>query len=245
MTTAIAIDQVSKTYANGQQALCDFSLNVKAGEVFGFLGANGAGKTTTIKIVLGLLRASSGKVRVAGGDPTLAETRARVGYLPEVANYYEFMTPVELLSLYGKLCNLSRAEIRERTDVMLELVGLQEVRRRPLKQFSKGMLQRAGIAQALLHDPEILVLDEPMTGLDPLARRQMRDIFVAMNRQGKTVFFSSHELSEAEMICDRVGILCGGRLSWCGPTRDVAGSGERNLERIFLDIIGGQESGVA
>jgi ABC-2 type transport system ATP-binding protein len=160
-----------------------------------------------------------------------------VGYLPEVANYYDFMDAEELLRFYGRLCDLSAGEIREGSDRMLSLVGLESVRRRPLRQYSKGMLQRAGIAQALLHDPDLLILDEPTTGLDPLGRRQVRDVILSLREQGKTVLFSSHELSEAEMVCDRVGILNGGVLSWCGPTREVAGDGSGNLERAFLEII--------
>jgi ABC-2 type transport system ATP-binding protein len=147
------------------------------------------------------------------------------------------MNPVELLRFYGVLCGLSAAAIRQRTDELLGLVGLSEARRKPLRQFSKGMLQRAGIAQALLHDPDLLVLDEPTTGLDPLARLQMRDLILKLRSEGKTVFFSSHELSEAEMICDRVGVLHQGQLRWCGPTAELAGDGERNLERVFLRLI--------
>jgi len=237
MPEAIEIRGLHKTYAGGHAALRDFSLAVHPGEVFGFLGPNGAGKTTTIKVLLGLMPPSAGSVVVLGGDPADPETRRRLGYLPEVANYYGFMTVRELLRFYGALCGLTPEQIRGRSDELIATVGLADVQRRPLRQFSKGMLQRAGIAQALLHDPDLLILDEPTTGLDPLARLQMRDIIVGLRRRGKTVFFSSHELSEAEMICDRVGILIAGRLSWCGPTREVAGDGGQNLERVFLNLI--------
>jgi len=234
---AIQVERLSKVYPGGNRALTDFSLSVKVGEIFGFLGPNGAGKTTTIKILLGFMPPTAGTLRVLDADPQRPETRRRIGYLPEVANYYGYMTVDELLSFYGRLCGMTRAAVRDRTRELLEVVGLADVRRRQLKHFSKGMLQRAGIAQALLHDPDILILDEPMTGLDPPARLQMRDIILEQKKQGKTVFFSSHELSEAELICDRVGILKAGSIVWCGPTRQVTGDGARNLERIFLNMI--------
>ncbi len=237
----VVCDQLSKVYPGGVTALRDFSLTVRRGEIFGFLGPNGAGKTTTIKILLGLQRATAGTVLVLGGDPCLAATRRRIGYLPEVANYYEFLTVVELLSFYGAVCGMPRRRLRERIGDLLDLVGLQDQGRKPLRQFSKGMLQRAGIAQALLHDPDLLVLDEPTTGLDPLARLHMRDVVLAQRAAGKTVFFSSHELSEAEVICDRVGIMREGRLVWCGRTTEVAGDGSENLERKFIKLIGAKE----
>lgn len=240
MGAVIEVSDVSKLYPGGVQALKGFSLKVQPGEVFGFLGTNGAGKTTTIKMLLGFMPPTSGAIRVLDGDPLNPETRRRIGYLPEVANYYGFLNVRELLWFYGQICGMSSAAIRTRTDELVELVGLTAVCKRPLRTFSKGMLQRAGIAQALLHDPELLILDEPMTGLDPLARAQMRDIILAQRQRGKTVFFSSHELSEAEVICDRVGIMRQGSLCWCGPTREVAGDGQGNLERIFLKLIGAE-----
>lgn len=244
MEKAISIQHLNKTYPSGKCAVSDFSLTIDAGEIFGFLGPNGAGKTTTIKILLGLLNATSGSVAVFGRDPAVSAVRKDLGYLPEVANYYEFMNTRELLRYYGVLCGMPRKRIRDRTEELLELVGLKDVAKRPLKEFSKGMLQRAGIAQALLHDPALLILDEPTTGLDPLGRMQIRDIMLAQRERGKTIFFSSHELSEAELICDRVGIIKKGKLSWSGPTKEVAGEGEKNLEKIFLDIIkgGGEQS---
>ena len=237
MSHAIAIRDVHKTYPGGKHALKNFSLEVETGEIFGFLGPNGAGKTTTIKILLGLIKPTSGTVEVLGQDPTKPAARLRLGYLPEVANYYAFMTPRELLTFYGTVCGMPAKLRRERRELLLEQVGIADVADKQLKQFSKGMLQRVGIAQALLHDPDLLILDEPMTGLDPLARLQMRDMILALKQQGKTIFFSSHELSEAEVICDRVGVLKDGELCQCCPTRDMVGDGEANLERIFLRII--------
>lgn len=238
MSAAIEINGLNKTYPGGHRALTDFSLTVNQGEIFGFLGPNGAGKTTTIKILLGLLSPTSGTVSILGGDPTRPATRTRVGYLPEVANYYEFMNVKELLRFYGRISGMADDTIARRTDELLDLVGLDpDARKRMLGKFSKGMLQRAGIAQALLHDPDLLILDEPMTGLDPLARLQMRDIITRLRDAGKTVFFSSHELSETEVVCNRFGILKQGRLRWCGQASDMVGDGEANLERIFLNII--------
>jgi ABC-2 type transport system ATP-binding protein len=237
MSAAITLDGLAKTYPNGQVALRNFSLTVEAGEVFGFLGPNGAGKTSTIKIMLGLIRPSAGSVRLFGEDPVVPAARRRVGYLPEVANYYDFMNVVELLRFYGALSGVPKSAMPGRIAELLALTGLAEVASRPLKEYSKGMLQRAGIAQALLHDPDLLILDEPMTGLDPLGRMQIRDIIRRQQESGKTVFFSSHELSEAEMICNRVGILRQGEMAWSGPVSEVAGSGDKNLERIFLRLI--------
>ncbi|MFA5203843.1 MAG: ABC transporter ATP-binding protein [Lentisphaeria bacterium] len=233
----VVLENLAKDYPGGVAALRGLSLTVRPGEIFGFLGPNGAGKTTTIKMLLGFFPPSAGTVRVFGEDPQRPAARRRLGYLPEVAQYYGFLTPRELLRFYGRVCNLPAAQIARRSAELLALTGLEAAADRPMKTFSKGMQQRAGIAQALLHDPDLLVLDEPMTGLDPLARAQCRDIILAQRQAGKTVFFSSHELSEAEMVCDRVGILKDGRLLWCGPTREIAGDGQGNLERVFLKLI--------
>ncbi len=232
---AVRIESVTKLYAGaGRPALDGLDLAVQRGEVFGFLGPNGAGKTTTIKMILGFFAPTSGSVRVLDGDPQDPATRRRIGYMPEVANYYGYLSACELLAFYGRLCGMAPEAIRRRSGELLELVGLQDAGKKPLRLFSKGMMQRAGIAQALLHDPELLILDEPLTGLDPLARIQLRDIIVMLRKQGRTVFFSSHELSEAELICDRIGILKDGRLCCCGGIAEVAGDGAGNLERIFL-----------
>jgi len=240
----VSLAGVSKAFGS-VRAVNGLSLAVREGEILGFLGVNGAGKTTTIKLLLGFFPPDEGVVSVFGGDPRVAATRRRIGYMPETAYYYPYLNVRELLALYGGLCGMSAREIRERSEMLIERVGLTDAAGRLLRTYSKGMLQRAGIAQALLHDPDLLILDEPFTGLDPLARIQFRDLILELRRQGKTVFFSSHELSEAELICDRVAILKQGAQVWCGTMREVAGDGQQNLERIFLRILKGDAGGMS
>ena len=229
----VQIDSVSKSFG-ALQAVDGLSLTVQQGEILGFLGTNGAGKTTTIKLLLGFSRPDSGTVSVFGGAPDATTTRRRIGYMPETAYYYPYLNIHELLRFYGGVCGMDRETLRHRAAMLIEKVGLTDAGPRLLRHYSKGMLQRAGIAQALLHDPDLLVLDEPFTGLDPLARIRLRDLIRELREQGKTIFFSSHELSEAELICDRVAMLKQGRLVWSGTMREVAGDGHQNLERIFL-----------
>ena len=239
---SVKIERVSRRFGD-VTAVEDLTLTLGKGEIMGFLGANGAGKTTTIKMLLGLVRPTSGTVEVMGGDPSDAKVRAKIGYMPEVATYYPYLNARELLAFYGGLCGLDGKTIRQRTDELLETVGLAEAAKRPLKTYSKGMLQRAGIAQALLHDPDLLVLDEPFTGLDPLARIHFRELMRRLRNDGKSICFSSHELGETELLCDKVAIMKAGRAVYQGPVRQIAGDGERNLERIFLDVLskGGAE----
>ncbi len=223
---------------DGRDAVRDLSLELHRGEIMGFLGTNGAGKTTTIRMLLGFLPPDAGEISIFGRAPGDPASRARIGYMPEIAYYYPFLTIGELLEFYGGLCGLSRAEVRRRAPGLIERVGLAGHERKLLKTSSKGMLQRAGIAQAILHDPDLLILDEPATGLDPLARMQFRDLLVELRNEGKTIFFSSHELSEAELICDRVAIVKDGTIVRSGSIAELAGEGDRNLERIFLDALG-------
>ncbi len=241
--SAIVLQEVSKAFGE-VHAVDRLSLSVGAGEILGFLGTNGAGKTTTVKMLLGFFRPDSGRALVGGGDPCEPATRRRVGYMPETAYYYPYLNIRELLALYGGLCGMSRPWIRKASEALIERVGLADAGKRLLRHYSKGMLQRAGIAQALLHEPDVLILDEPFTGLDPVARIQLRDLILEQKRLGRTVFFSSHELSEAELICDRVAILKRGALVWSGAVGEVAGDGGQNLERIFLKMLGG-EGGVS
>ena len=233
----VVIQNVSKRLG-GTQAVNNLTLSVQPGEVLGFLGTNGAGKTTTIKMLLGLLTPDAGVISVLGGDPAVAAVRSRIGYMPETATYYPYLNLHELLFFYGGLCGMPRAAIRSRAGILIERVGLGAAAGRLLRTYSKGMLQRAGIAQALLHDPDLLIFDEPLTGLDPLARIHFRDLILELREQGKTVFFSSHELTEAELICDRVAILKQGELVVCGAMHAIAGDGGQNLERVFLNVLG-------
>ena len=235
----VKLEGVSKAFG-ALRAVDGLSLSVRQGEILGFLGVNGAGKTTTIKMLLGFFKPDAGRLTVLDGDPCEPATRRTIGYMPETAYYYPYLNVRELLALYGGLCGMPRPLVRARSEELIERVGLKEAGGRLLRHYSKGMLQRAGIAQALLHDPAVLILDEPFTGLDPLARIQFRDLILEQRRQGKTVFFSSHELSEAELICDRVAILKQGALVWAGAVSDVAGDGGQNLERIFLKMLGGE-----
>ena len=236
MKELVKLSGVAKSFG-AVRAVDALDLALGQGEILGFLGTNGAGKTTTIKMLLGLIAPDAGSIAVFGADPRRPETRRRIGFMPETAHYYPFLTAHELLRFYGGLCGMAPAQIAARSAELLEQVGLAEAAGRQLKTYSKGMLQRAGIAQALLHDPDLPILDEPLTGLDPLARIQFRDLLLAQRAAGKTVFFSSHELSEAELICDRVAILKAGRCVYEGSPKQIAGDGGVNLERIFLDVL--------
>ena len=234
--SAVDIDSVSRTFGS-VKAVDGLSLALAPGEIVGFLGTNGAGKTTTIKMTLGLLAPTSGTVKVLGGDPSDPCIRSHIGYMPEVATYYPYLNARELLAFYGGIYGLDAKTVRSRTDSLLESVGLADAAKRPLKTYSKGMLQRAGIAQALLNDPDLLVLDEPFTGLDPLARIHFRELLRNLKERGKTIFFSSHELGETELLCDRVAIMKKGHCVYQGPVKDIAGDGATNLERLFLKTL--------
>ena len=235
----IHADGIVKSFG-GRRVLDGLSLKLRQGEIMGFLGTNGAGKTTTVKILLGFLKADAGAVSIFGGAPGDAETRARIGFMPEIAYYYPYLTIGELLEFYGGLGGMPRRDVRAKAPALIRRVGLAKAGGKLLKTYSKGMLQRAGIAQALLHDPELLILDEPFTGLDPLARAYFRDMLRELRDEGKTIFFSSHELSETETVCDHVAIVKEGRVVLQGATRDIVGDGRGNLERLFLEVLGGK-----
>ncbi len=219
-------------------ALNGLSLEVLRGEVFGFLGPNGAGKTTTMQVLLGFTTPTRGSASLFGVDVREPIARQRIGYLPELTYYYKFLTAEELLRFYARIFGLRRIEAENRIDELLRLVELDTVRRRPIRTYSKGMQQRIGLAQALLNDPELLLLDEPTSGLDPPGRMRVREIIQRLKRDGKTVFFSSHELGEVETVCDRVAILQAGDLKAVGRVSDLAQQHEGTLERAFLSIIG-------
>jgi len=220
-------------------ALRGLDLEVGAGEVFGFLGPNGAGKTTTINVLLGFVPPSAGAASLFGIDVRQPIARQRIGYLPELTYYYKFLTAEELLRFYARIFSLPRAEADRRIDAVLKLVELESARRRLIKTYSKGMQQRVGLAQALINNPDLLILDEPTSGLDPLGRMKVREIIQRLKGEGKTVFFSSHELGEVETVCDRVAIISEGELRAVGRVDDIMGQ-HASLEKAFLDIVGYQ-----
>lgn len=220
------------------RAVDALSLTVRQGEVFGFLGPNGAGKTTTMQVLLGFLPPTGGSARLFGTDVRQPIARQRLGYLPEMTYYYKFLTAEELLRFYADLFQLPRATAEQRIDALLKLVELEHVRKRLIRTYSKGMQQRVGLAQALINDPDLLILDEPTSGLDPLGRMKVRDIIQRLKNEGKTVLFSSHELGEVELVCDRVAILHQGRLRAAGAVKDLLGQYQMNLEQVFLHLVG-------
>jgi ABC-2 type transport system ATP-binding protein len=208
------------------------NLNVPERSIFGFLGANGAGKTTLIHLIAGLRLPSSGRVLVGGADAHTRAARARIGYLPERPYFHEHLTGEGLLRYFGGLSGMSPASLRSRVPEVLEIVGLAEAAKVELRRYSKGMLQRAGIAQAMLADPEFLLLDEPMSGLDPLGRKEMRELILRLASSGHTIFFSSHVIPDVEAICDQVALIQKGRILGCGPISGFLGGGTNRTEII-------------
>ncbi|HEU0029614.1 MAG TPA: ABC transporter ATP-binding protein [Kofleriaceae bacterium] len=225
---AIDVTDLRKTYRTPfarkkVDALRGVTFSVERGHIFGFVGPNGAGKTTTIRTLMGLIRPTGGKASLLGHPLPSRAARARVGFLPESPYFYDYVTVAELLDLAGRLFGLPAEVRRKRADELIERVGLARARTQRLKKYSKGMLQRAGLAQALMNDPELVVLDEPMSGLDPIGRKEVRDLILELREQGKTVFFSTHILSDVEAITDRVAIIARGQLQAHGtPTELVA-----------------------
>lgn len=215
------------------QALDEFSLTVERGEVFGFLGPNGAGKSTAIKLLINLIYPDKGSLSLLGGNVSDQHVRKFVGYLPENPFFYDYLSAEELLWFGGKTSGLGKQEIKKRSEELLRKVDLQTVSRRPLRTYSKGMVQRAGLALALIHDPEVVILDEPMSGLDPLGRKMVGDIILDLKARGKTVFFSSHILTDVERFCDRAGFLVSGRLRFSGRLNELLSDGV-TLEDVFL-----------
>jgi len=255
MPPAIETDALTKDFAVGfwrkrpYRALDGLTLSVEPGEVFGFLGPNGAGKTTTLKLLMQLIYPTSGAARILGRPVGDLDMRRRIGYLPENPYFYDYLTAEELLAYFAGLFGLSSADARARAAKLLDEVGLGSERRLQLRRFSKGMVQRVGIAQALLNDPEVVFLDEPMSGLDPLGRRDIRALILRLRDRGCTVFFSSHILSDAEALCSRVAILAGGRLAAVGALSEmlayevrgwelvVTGLAQSDVQRVVPDAI--------
>jgi ABC-2 type transport system ATP-binding protein len=219
-------DGLAKTFHLGffrkrVEAVKEASFDVRRGEVFGYLGPNGSGKTTTLKMLMGLVFPSRGRAEVLGRPVPNREAKRQLGYLPESPYFYEYLTPEEFLDLVGALSDVPRRERRKRADVLITRVGLDHARGRSLRKFSKGMLQRIGIAQALMGNPELVVLDEPMTGLDPIGRKEIRDLMLELKREGRTVLYSTHILPDVEMTCDRVAMIFAGRIRSVGPLSEL------------------------
>src|SRR5580698_9600925 len=238
-TPAIQIDGLTKDYAVGfwrktmRRSLDHLTLEVNEGEAFGFLGPNGAGKTTTLKLLMGLIFPTSGSAQVRGRSIADVGMHREIGYMPEQPYFYDYLTARELLDYFARFFGYSRAEREERIKKFLERVGLAGSADVQLRKFSKGMLQRVGIAQAILHDPQVVFLDEPMSGLDPVGRREVRDIILELKRQGRTVFFSTHILTDAEMLCDRVAVLVGGKLQGVGAPNEIVSLEVYGMEILF------------
>jgi ABC-2 type transport system ATP-binding protein len=240
---AILIEELTKDFSSGfwrprpYRALDHLSLSIAQGEVFGFLGPNGAGKTTTLKLLMQLIYPTSGRAEILGRPAGDVAVKRRIGYLPESPYFYDYLTAEELLGYFASLLGYSRVERRKRVPELLDNVGIGVERRMPLRKFSKGMLQRVGIAQAILNDPEVVFLDEPMSGLDPLGRREVRDLILKLRDRGCTVFFSSHVLADAEALCSRVAILAAGQLVACGAMADVRAFGPHGWELVVSDVM--------
>jgi len=221
------------------EAVRGIGFEVERGEIFGLLGPNGAGKTTTIKMILRLIFPMKGRIELFGEESPGPAAMARLGYLPENPYIYQYLRPLEFLDLCGRLTGMPREAREKRARELIERVGLGHAVDRPIGKFSKGMMQRIGLAQALLHDPELLILDEPMSGLDPIGRKEVRDLIVEQHRAGKTILFTSHILSDVELLCDRVGILRRGRMSHYGRLDELLRAQKRRVE-VELEEVSGE-----
>jgi ABC-2 type transport system ATP-binding protein len=242
MPPAIRIEELTKDYAIGfwrkrpYRALDRLSLSIETGEVFGFLGPNGAGKTTTLKLLMQLIFPTSGRAEILGSPVGSVAMRRRIGYLPENPSFYDHLTAEELLDYFAQLFGYAAAERRKRVTALLDRIGIGAERRLQLRKFSKGMIQRVGIAQALINDPEVIFLDEPMSGLDPLGRRDVRSLILELRDQGRTVFFSSHILADAEAMCSRVAVVARGQLAASGRLTDILAFEVRGWELVLSDM---------
>jgi ABC-2 type transport system ATP-binding protein len=236
---AIDIENLTKDYPYGflqlkkKRSLEGLTMQVQTGEVFGFLGPNGAGKSTTIKLLMRLIFPTVGTARILGKPISDIGMHKAIGYLPEQPYFYDYLTAAEVLDYFARFHDFPATERRQRVERMLKKVGLESAGRIQLRKYSKGMLQRVGLAQAILHDPKVVVLDEPMSGLDPVGRREVRDIILELKKQGKTVLFSTHILSDAEMLCDRVGVIVGGKLQGIGAPSEIVGLKAHGMEILF------------
>jgi ABC-2 type transport system ATP-binding protein len=247
---AIEIENLTKDYPYGflqlkkKRSLEGLTMQVQTGEVFGFLGPNGAGKSTTIKLLMRLIFPTTGSARILGKPISDISMHRNIGYLPEQPYFYDYLTAAEVLDYFARFHDFRAEERGARVASMLKKVGLESAGKIQLRKYSKGMLQRVGLAQAILHDPEVVVLDEPMSGLDPVGRREVRDIILELKKQGKTVLFSTHILSDAEMLCDRVGVIVGGKLQGIGAPSEIVGLKAHGMEILF-ELSGAGASGQA
>jgi ABC-2 type transport system ATP-binding protein len=241
---AIATQNLSKEYPYGflhlkkKTSLQGLTMQVEDGEVFGFLGPNGAGKSTTIKLLMGIIFPTAGSAQILGKPVSDVSMHRDIGYLPEQPYFYDYLTAAEVLDYFARFHGFSAAKRSERVQKMLKKVGLETAGKIQLRKYSKGMLQRVGLAQAVLHDPKLVILDEPMSGLDPVGRREVRDIILELKNAGKTILFSTHILSDAEMLCDRVGVIAGGKLRGVGAPGSIVGVKSAGMEIVF-ELAGG------
>ena len=237
---AVAVHGLTKIFpvpfhpTRGVVAVKDLSLRIEPGEVYGLLGPNGSGKSTTLKIILGLVSPTRGRTEIFGRDSRLVESREAVGFLPENPYFYKYLSGAETLRFFGRLCGMTGATLKSRVNELLDLVGLNKARDRRLGTYSKGMLQRIGLAQALIHDPRLVVLDEPTAGVDPAGSREIRDLIMDLKRRGITVLLSSHLLAQAQEICDRIGILADGVLVREGRLQELIAI-ENQTELVIAD----------
>ncbi|HXM96983.1 MAG TPA: ABC transporter ATP-binding protein [Candidatus Dormibacteraeota bacterium] len=236
---AIETENLSKEYPFGflhlkkKTSLQGLTMQVQDGEVFGFLGPNGAGKSTTIKLLMGIIFPTAGTARILGKSISDVSMHRDIGYLPEQPYFYDYLTAAEVLDYFARFHGFTEADRRERVERLLKKVGLETAKKIQLRKYSKGMLQRVGLAQAILHDPKVVVLDEPMSGLDPVGRREVRDIILDLKRDGRTILFSTHILADAEMLCDRVGVIVGGQLRGVGTPGEIVGMESKGMEILF------------
>ncbi len=242
MNYVLELNNLSVVYKSNnysKKAIDQLTLRIAQGEVFGFLGPNGAGKTTTIKSIFDFICPTDGQILLFGESSHNHSMHSRLGYMPEIANYYWYLTPRELLRMYAGFFGFSKRAADKKIDDLLALVDISSEANVLMKNFSKGMMQKVSLAQSLINDPEFLILDEPTSGLDPVARSKVRDIIKDLKKQGKTIFFSSHELSEVELVCDRIGILNNGTLVKTEKMEEILRQKDQDmsLERYFLDII--------
>ncbi len=234
---AIDITNLDKVFRGKKgarvEALQSLSLQVGQGEIFGFLGPNGAGKSTTIKILMGLIRATAGSARIMGEGVATCAARREVGYLPENPSFYDYLTAEEYLRFVGKSFDMQAGLIARKSDEILRLLELWEARKRPIRGYSKGMVQRLGLAQALIHDPQVYILDEPMSGLDPIGRALVKEVIRDLKLRGKTIFFSTHITADVEAVCDRVGVISKGKLQVVDQVANIL---QRGVEGYMVQV---------